>query len=626
MKRLFTLAIFFFLFFVCQSLNIRLKPALLPALFFPCDEGFQAACFAKELPLSAEDNYAQLPVNQAAPINYPEASQAVIQPLAKGLESRISLDLRNIDVVDALKFLSLKAGLNIITTKSVTGRVTLMVEEACVKDIFDVMLRSNNLAYDKQGDIYNVMTQEEYRKIYGIDFGDVREVSVFRLKYAIPEQAFNVLDILKSDIGRVLVDPDSGHAVIMDSPEKIKLMREALERFEDKNLVQVFKLNYAKAKDIEDQLRTQLDFKKVGLVKADERSNQVIVQALPERMKDVNKLIASLDEKTKQVLIDARIVKVKLSDELTAGVEWEGLFNLGKKYGLTYLGSSPFSAVQATTDAWRSRQQVYEDVGYVGSYPFSGTSTSYSSGAQSIGSEEMHLGVVGKHDFDIIIKYLQTLGDTRVLSNPKLAVVNNQEAKIHVGEEIPYVVTTTVGAGESTSSVAEDVQYEEIGIMLSVVPDINDEGYVTLKVKSEISSLLEYYITPTGNKIPIKETATAETTVMVKEKSTIIIGGLRKEQDTDTSSRVPFLSRIPFLGKLFSMSTKNKTRTELLIILTPTLISGDVLVTGVQGGDIDQLPVKSAKDYSELKSEVFIPLDDDDSKGLFHKGFKPRNE
>jgi type II secretory pathway component GspD/PulD (secretin) len=276
--------------------------------------------------------------------------------------------------------------------------------------------------------------------------------------------------------------------------------------------------------------------------------------------------------------------------------------------------------IPPTPEEWQSRSQAYNsDIG-IGSYPFSGTTSSYSTGKKSIGTQEMHLGIVDKNrDFDVIFKYLQTLGETRILSNPKLTVINNQEAKIHVGEEIPYVISTTVGAGEATASVAEEVKFEDIGILLSVVPNINDEGYITLKVKSEISSLLDYYITPTGNKIPIKDTSTAETAVMVKEGSTIIIGGLRKERNVEDSEQVPFLGKIPLLGKLFSMKTRTKERTELLIVLTPKLISGDMLIVSSGEAGVGQEAIKSIKDYSGLKSEAFVPLDE---KELLPKGFK----
>ncbi|MCM8781115.1 MAG: hypothetical protein NC908_04255 [Candidatus Omnitrophica bacterium] len=568
-----------------------------------------------------------------------------ISPLPNGMEGRISLDLRNIDVVDALKFFSLKTGIDIITTKLVTGRVTLMVEDAPVKDVFDIMLRSNNLAYAKEGEIYNVMTQEEYKALYGKNFADVRQVKVFRLQYAIPEHIFSLIDLLKSDIGRVLVNPESGSVLIIDSPEKIEVIERAIHGFEEQNVVKVFKLNYARAKDVEESLKTQLDLKKVGLIKSDERSNQVIVQTFPERMKQIEELIAELDCKTKEIIIEATIVKVKLSDDLEKGIEWEGLFDIGRKYGLMYFGSYPFSAVQSATDAWRSRKEVlqgglkvsvsgttvtsyYEPgVGYVGSYPFSGTATNYAAGTKSTGMQEMHLGVIGKHDFDTVFKFLQTIGQTRILSNPKLAVVNNQEAKIHVGQKEAYVTTTTT-TGQTTSTVSEQITFVDVGVMLSVVPNINEEGYVILKVKAEISSVIDTLITPTKNQIPIIDTSLAETTVMVKEGSTIIIGGLRKEQEVRTTRQTPWLGKVPVLGNIFSVKSKAKERTELLIILTPKLITGDTLVMSATGEITPMGMVKPVKDYltpegqrtkDSFSSEVFVPLD---SKGLEIKGPK----
>ena len=112
-------------------------------------------------------------------------------------------------------------------------------------------------------------------------------------------------------------------------------------------------------------------------MKADQRSNQVIVQTLPARMLQIEELISQLDRKTKEVFIDAKIIKIKLTDNRTESVKWEGLFDLDDEDGMHYLGSYPFSAVQATSDVWRSRTEVLADVGNVGSYPFSGTSTNY---------------------------------------------------------------------------------------------------------------------------------------------------------------------------------------------------------------------------------------------------------
>jgi type II secretory pathway component GspD/PulD (secretin) len=534
----------------------------------------------------------------------------------EGMQRKISLDLRNIDVVDALKFLAMKANINIVTSKKVSGRVNLTVKDVPIKDVFDIMLRSNGLAYDKKGEIYNIMTEEEYESLYGKKFSDTRQVKVFHLKYAIPEQVFSLCDALKSEIGRVVVDPESGAVVLMDSPQKIKEIEEAIKRFEKENIVKVFNINYADAKEIAKQLKNQLDAKKVGMVRADERSNQVIVQTLPNRMKQVEEIIKRLDKKTKEVLIDTKIIKVKFTKDITESVEWEGLFDIARKHGLTYLGSYPFSAVQSATDAWRSRKEVFNTVGYVGSYPFSGTTSNFSASSPTIGTKSMHIGIIGKHDFDMLIKYFQDIGETQIISTPKIVVTNNQEARIHVGEKQAYVTTTTT-TGQTTSTVSEEVTFVDVGTQLYVTPTINEEGYITLKVKAEVSNVVDVLITPTNNKIPIIDTSMAETTVMTKNGVTVVIGGLRKIERGNQITRVPILSSIPFLGRFFTSKAPTKARTELLIMLTPHLITGEVLV-GLKGKEAEKKLIKSLKEYSkeEKKEEVKINSEKKKIKGL----------
>lgn len=514
----------------------------------------------------------------------------------------ISLDLRDMGILDALKYIAEKAKINIIPTKEVSGRVSLMVENVAIKDVFDIILRSNNLAYEKKGNIYNVMTENEYKARFGKNFSDYRITKVFHLQYAIPEQALNLLNTLKSEIGKVLLDSESGVILVMDTPERVKDMENTLLAMEQKSIIKVFNLKYARAKDIEEQLKSQLDLKKVGSIKADERTNQVIVQTLPERMEDISRLIQGLDQKTKQILMDAKIIQVKLTDEYSSGVEWEGLFDWGRKYGLGYLGSYPFSSVQSSTDDWRSRTEVWKDVGNVGSYPFSGTTTNYSGGTKSTGLSEMHVGVVGKHDFDTVIKYLQTLGQTRILSNPKLAVVNNQEAKIHVGERQAYITTTTTQT-QTSNTVSEAVTYVDIGIQLFVTPTINADGFVTVKIKPEISSVIDYLATSSGNKIPIIDTSTAETIVMVKDGSSIMIGGLSKEEKSQNSEGTPFLSKIPFLGEAFKSQTKKSSRSELVVLLTPHIIEGDELVTGYSR-DFGHMLDKEYQNYRDISEQM----------------------
>lgn len=552
--------------------------------------------------------------------------QNFTQGVLSNSEQKVSLNLRNIDILEALKFFSMKTGLNIIPTRNVAGRVTLTVENVPLQDVFDIMLRSNQLAYDKKGEIYNVMTEAEYKVLYGKSFFDVRQVRVFRLKNAIPEEAFRVLDAIKSNIGRLLVEVESGTVLIMDIPEKIKDIESALSALEQKGCIKIFNLKYAKAKDVELQLKSQLDAKKVGTIRADERTNQIVVQTLPDRMQDIERIVLGLDKKTKAVLIDTKIIKLKLSDQNDSSVKWEGLFDAGGNSGLNYVGSYPFSAVQKSTDAWRSRQQVLNDMsGNVGSYPFSGTTSDFSSGAQVAPGEKMHVGVIsGKKDFDVFLQYLQTVGRTKILSNPTISVVNNQEAKIHVGERRAFVTTTTT-AGTNSTTVSEEVTYVDVGIQLSITPIINDDGYVTMTVKPEISSVIGNVTTSSNNAIPIIDTSTAETTVIAKDGATIMIGGLGKEERSEDVKQLPFFSKLPVVGGLFKTKTNKVEHTELLILLTPIIFEGDRLISA-KDKENELYGVKPIKKFDVFRQEK--PLQDipeaENTQGdiLQYKGFK----
>lgn len=531
----------------------------------------------------------------------PQAEAVSSIPASEVFNQRISLDLRNIDVIEALKFLSLKVGINIITTKSVSGRVSLTVEDALFKDVFDIMLRSNGLAYAKRGDIYNIMTEPEYKAFYGENFLDMRIVRVFRLKYSIPEQAFNLLDALKSSIGRVVVDPENGNVLVMDTPDKLKQMESALEEFERRNSVVVFNLKYAKAKEVEEVLKTQLDSKKAGYIKADERNNQIVVQTLPERMSQITELINKLDRQTKEVMIETKIIKVKLTDQFDNGLEWEGIMKAATDHGATYAGTSPFAVIQKSSEDFKTRKQFLDATvkGDIGSFPFSGNTSSFSSSTKTTIGEKLHFGIVdGKRDFDILYKLLQTLGKSRILANPKLAVVNNQEAKIHIGEKQAYVTTTT-STGSTTNTISEEVTFVDVGIQLAVTPTINDDGYITMKIKPEVSSVTSTLTTPTGNKIPIVDTSLTETTVMMKDNTTLIIGGLRRERKASSSEGFPLISKLPFFGSFFKSGTQEVERNELVVMLTPHIISGMELDTGNER-EFGHKPGKEYRDYQSI--------------------------
>jgi type II secretory pathway component GspD/PulD (secretin) len=209
---------------------------------------------------------------------------------------------------------------------------------------------------------------------------------------------------------------------------------------------------------------------------------------------------------------------------------------------------------------------------------------------------ELAFGTVARDGYELF-RYLETLGETKIISNPRLLVTENQEAKIHVGTREAYVTTTTT-TGQTTSTTAEDVEFIDVGIQLAVTPSINRDGYVTMKIKPEVSSVVRTLTTPSKNQIPIVDTSTAETNVVVADGTMVVLGGLRKNEKKSSNKQIPYLGHVPILGPLFFKDTdRDDTLTELVVFITPHVIQGDELVTGDEPGHLlgyrDYAPVLS---------------------------------
>ena len=470
-------------------------------------------------------------------------AQEKSRSIEKGLEQRIALDLRDVDVIDALKFLATKADINIIVGKNVAGRVSLFLKDVTTEDAFNIILKANNLAYEKRGNLLYVMTDKEYKEIHGDDFHDMRELKIINLQFAKPDSVFKAIDILKSDVGNVLVDEETGAVILMDTPDKIKDMESAIENLDRVMETRTFDLKYAQVADVEAVLAKRLDAKKTGSVSADYRNDAVIVTAFPERMKEIERLIAGMDQKTRQVLIEAKILNVILNDNFSMGVDWNKVFEETKMKGLNFTGS--YTLTPTPTEFFR--------IGV---------------------GDDMDSG----HGYSGVMQILQEYGKIDNLSSPSIAVVNGEEASILVGTTQAYV-TTTVATGGTTSTTAAQVTFLDVGVQLKLTPYINSEGYVKMKIRPEISSVdgtISYQIAPSvNNEVPLVAKTTADTTIMVKDGRTIMIGGLKKDNNNLNERKLPVLGDIPFLGSAFKRTVQTTEKSEIVVFITPRIISGD---------------------------------------------------
>lgn len=459
---------------------------------------------------------------------------------------KLSLDLKGMDIVDVLKMLASRVGMNIIVGKNVRGPVSLFIKDVEIWDAFDIILLANELAYDKKGDLINVMTQEDYEKTYGFPYKDKKEIETVRLKYAKAKDLVTTLVQIKSDVGKVILDEGSNSLVLMDIPERVEKMKKVVESTDRPLLTKIFILNYANAEKISDKIKNMVT-QGVGSIKIDERTGKLAITDTPENLVEIEKVIKAFDEKPLQVLIDSQIIELKPLDKFEMGIDWDFWF---QKY---FRVSAPFAGVTGTTKL-------------------------------SIGTVNATVGE--KSQYKTVIDALRTLGDTKILSSPRIMAVNGQEARILVGSKEAYLTASTTEVGQSASTT-ETVNFVDVGIKLFVTPEISREGSITMKIRPEVSSAqyVDFGTAAAPKKIPIVTTSEAETTVIVNDGTTIIIGGLRKDEKSETVKKIPILGDIPLLGMLARNTSREIKATDLVILLTPHLISGE----------------KSLTDFAEIK-------------------------
>ncbi|MBI3020487.1 MAG: TonB C-terminal domain-containing protein [Candidatus Omnitrophica bacterium] len=448
---------------------------------------------------------------------------------------RISLDLKGVDILDVLKLFSQKSGLNFVAGRNVSGRVTIFVNDVDVWEAFELIIEANDLAYERRGNIVTVMMARDYELLYGEKFQERNRNLVQPLRHAKAIQVATVLNQIKSSVGRVVADEATNTLILNDVPSRLQEMREILRQIDRPTETHVYTLNYADAKTLQEKVQEMLS--PIGSFTFDARTNKAIISDLREVLQKTDQLVRAFDAPDGQVLIEAKIIKVELTDEMDLGIDWQRVFG----------------GVDA---AARSNLHVLSDV--VG-----GTAT----------GTALKLITAPSGNGQLIIEALKKLTKTETLSNPRIMVSNNQEAKILVGtREAVVTVTTTVPATGSTVS-SPQIQFVDVGTKLYVTPSVKRDGHIQLKIKPEVStSKVETF---EKNRIPIVSSTEAETSVLVKHGVTLIIGGLIETKTDRTENRVPFLGDIPILGLPFRGSTDTKKKTELVVFLTPQIVMPD---------------------------------------------------
>ena len=492
--------------------------------------------------------------------------------LLETANDKISLDLKNIDIVELLRIISLKTGKTIVPSKEVTGRITVYLSNVAFNDVLDIVLLTQGLALNRKDNVYYVMSEGEYKKMFGRDYVDQRKIQTVKLSYAKPSVIFNALGQLKSDVGKIVVDEASGTVILIDIPEKLELLNKMVKDLDRPLTTTVYDLNYIKAADAKTQLGAAIT-PGTGEVIIDERSQKAIVSDLPQKMQKMNMLVRELDEASRQVYVETDIVELTLSDQFERGIDWKKALDSAIAGGIAFSGYYP----AALTAAY----------------------------------QQISVGTLDSGNYSAILKFLSTYGKTHVISQPRIAVVNNEEANVMVGVREAYI-TQTQSQATSTTVTSETVEFIDVGVKLKIVPRIGADGFITMKIKPEVSSVKETITTALGSRIPIVQTSQSETVVKIKDGMMIMIAGMTKVENDDTIIGWPVLSKIPYLGVLFGYHLHSKSRTEVIIFLTPHLSSGDV---GLRGAGITEI---IPMEYLPERLQNKVVRDKAIDRGLFY--------
>ncbi len=295
---------------------------------------------------------------------------------------------------------------------------------------------------------------------------------------------------------------------------------------EKADLVTTFvQLKYGRAEDTAPLLTPLLSPK--GNIQVDARTNSLLITDTQNNIQVITDTISKMDIKSNVVEIKAEIVEVDTNALRELGISW--------------------TATKGAT-------------------PPTTTGTTYTA-TQSLGNFNLDLGtVIDKVQVNATLSMLGSKGKSRLLSSPSITTIDNQVARIIIGDKVPYEKKTLSSSAAGETATESTIEFLDVGIKLEVTPTININKQITMKIRPEVST---YTPSPLG---PVVHTREAETTIMVNNGQTIVIGGLMRERDSDTVQAVPFVGDIPILGWLFKKTSKSNDKTELLIFITPRLL------------------------------------------------------
>jgi len=285
-------------------------------------------------------------------------------------------------------------------------------------------------------------------------------------------------------------------------------------------------------------------------IQPDESLNAIVVQAEPSDLIEIEELIKQLDVRRAQVLIEAAIVEISGDVSRALGVQWA---SLDADNGPT--GAINFSNVGVSVT------QV------IGALQGATTGASLGDGITIAGGEDKG----GNKGYGVILQALSKASNANLLSTPSIMTLDNEEAEIVVGQNVPFVTGSVTSGANSTANPFQTISREDVGLKLKVLPQISEGNVIRLQVEQEVSEVDRTSSTP-GSSDLITNKRAIKTTILADNGGTIVLGGLIRDKYNESESKVPILGDIPWLGRLFKSSNKFHEKSNLLVFLQPKII------------------------------------------------------
>ena len=453
-----------------------------------------------------------------------------------------------------------------------------------------------------------------------VDRAGDQDVGIIKLKFASAGEMVRLVSNLNKDGNtqggtaslllspKVVADERTNSVVVSGEPKArariIQMVRQLDRDLQSQGNTRVFYLKYGKAKDMVDVLKgvsSSIEADKKGgtttggasigggklAISADETTNALVITAQPDVMSELEQVVAKLDIRRAQVLVEAIIVEISDSDGLNLGVQWANANGGGTQFTNTGL---PLSSVIAAGKEYNDSGELGDASNLLSS--FSGMAAGFYKG-----------------DWAMLVTALASNTKNDILSTPSIVTMDNKEASFNAGKEVP----TQTGSQSSTStdSIYNTIEYKTVGTKLTVTPQINEGDSVLLNIEQEVSSVGKQ-ADGTAGLGPTFDTRTVKNAVLVKSGETVVLGGLMDTQTLEEMSKVPLLGDIPLLGYLFRSTSNTTTKRNLMVFIRPTILRDANVYSGISSNKYslfraEQLDLAAQERYLTSPKRQVLP-------------------